>query len=1516
MQANNKRLFDENTLFVKESQNPVIFAPFQTDFTYMKTWFTFLAFLLCSSALVAQTASINKGCAPLNVSFTAPPGSSTFFWDFGDTETSDVQNPGHVYTTPGDFTVEFRETSGGPVLYTTTITIYAKPTLIDIVADPASGCPPTLVNLQALINADDSIEISRYAWVYGDGQSDVLNTDTSSHLYTVTGNFGVSVGLTTNRQGCDVTLTESNAVTMDEAPTVSFTGDTISACEPPLTVNFINSTPDNPDYVYDWDFGNGLNSTDRNPVPVTYTEIGRYTVTLTVNDTTGCEATATRIVNVGPPLIDLVYPDTTCTFLPFVLENNNLIDNAVWDFGNNSTSSRITGTNNYTVTFTQRGVQTVSLTLTSPDGECTSDTTFSIFVDEADATFTSVPTFSCNKTLTSVFTPNTNLSGATYQWTFEGGDTDTVFAPTYTYENEDTTIHSINGGLYFDTRLRVTNPSGCVATFRVTDTIHQPNALFTIDDIQGCLPLTVTFSDSSSSFSPLTEWFWDFGDGSTETRNDSNSVTHTYTSAGEYDARLIVTNQNGCMDTSYVIQILVGDQISGVDFMADQLDVCPGDTVRFTDLTANTDIDAWHFETDRGRSFHCFQDPSLAWAFERETGMMDVSLTVEYNGCYTTVTKDDYINVRGPIAVLDYEIDCDNPFTVSFRDSSLDATSVLWEFGDTMSRSMAFDTIFTFPDTGNYVVKLTAINGTSGCPASVDSATIYIRDIKANITLDTILCLGQEYQLDATLSEGVDDDCWKGYTWYFPNVERPITTQDSSISHMFNQPDSQRVRLVVEDINGCTDTAEIDVTVFGIYPDLTADDLSICNPATVTFGNATTADTTLVSIEWEFGDPAMGTSTDSLPVYTYTMPPENRQNYVINVSFEDAVGCPGSGSLTLNWYEPVSNITPVPQGICLGDEIIFTASDFTQEGSFLNFNWDFGNGEMGTQRIDTIAYTNPGQTGDVMVQLQFTEVGSGCMGETSTTISIQEYPIADLSASKDTTDQLCPGIIDFVDVSATNFPPLTQIWDFGNGTQPISGDSVATNYEVGSYTLELIVSTSFGCADTTTRDIEVIGPTGDFTFAPKAICFGDTLEFELQDTTDVTGWLWDFGDGNQASNVSPVKHAYTFVPGPGKRVITLTLVGPEGCETFVRDSVQIQNTTADFDIRNQLDSLDNTFCENELVIFSDESEVADIYTWDFGDGTVINNTTPGNQNYVYTTAGTYTVRLEVEDNALGCSNAIEKNITIAESPTAELMDSGAACAGIPHTITITGYDPTINDYIFSPSGTIDNNGVVTVTPDVTTTYQLVVTDIADGCSNTAQTLTEVFPPLDPLPAQPIDTSVCPGNSIDLAVNFSTVPPNIIYAWSGSGVNSLSCADCPNPTYTAPGQGTVPSEIVTITVDPGNGCPTETLTYNISITEGEFFDMPNSFTPGNADNVNDFFNYVIIEEERGKPVTVNRFQVFNRFGNLVYDNETPGQGWDGMQDGEPAPSDTYVYIIELTLDDCLNQTLNGNVMLIR
>ena len=120
----------------------------------------------------------------------------------------------------------------------------------------------------------------------------------------------------------------------------------------------------------------------------------------------------------------------------------------------------------------------------------------------------------------------------------------------------------------------------------------------------------------------------------------------------------------------------------------------------------------------------------------------------------------------------------------------------------------------------------------------------------------------------------------------------------------------------------------------------------------------------------------------------------------------------------------------------------------------------------------------------------------------------------------------------------------------------------------------------------------------------------------------------------------------------------------------------------------------------------------------------------------------------------------------------------------------------------------------------------------------------------------------------------------------------------------------------MTISDVNGfCDDVTARFEYNLPDNEAgFEVPNAFSPNN-DGSNDNFNFVV--ENQTSIVDVNRFQVFDRFGNLVYNNETPNDGWDGTFNGDLSNSDVYLYIIELDIDNgCFLVPLQGDVTLIR
>jgi len=1510
---------------------------------YFKHLFCLLIVILSTfNMLSAQTSNIVEGCAVLEVDFFPPSSASSYDWDFGDGGTSTVMSPTHNFVNPGNYTVEFRETNGGPVIGTITIDVYPKPDL-NISADPQSGCRPLTTTFDASSSVvDDNITINNYNWNYGDATPSENGANPTHTFDANLNSYNILLEITTGFPSCDVSEQFTDFITLSQPANVGFTADPSGSCEAPVTISFTNTS--DPGLTYMWDFGDGTSSTETNPSH-TFNSEGNYQVILTATDGTGCSASSFQIIGIGDPVASFEIPDTICLGSEITIMNNSVSGSYDWDFGNGTTSND----QNPSITYSSGGEFEVSLTVTIGLG-CMNTSTKTVFVDDVRADFTIDPTYTCDGILSADFTPEVINDDFNYIWTFGDFTTSTETSPTHVFDGIDDDPYSINEPITYVNSLTVVNPeTGCTDTQLRFDTISRPNARFMPDVLDGCAPLTVEFSDSSLlSFynEPIVEWEYNFGDGTNEVDNTGDPVTHTFTDAGEYDVTLTITNDIGCKDTSFVITIEVGAP-SNIDFAADKLDVCPDEIISFTPTMDNDDVDAWHFETDGGRSFHCYQENELDYAYATETGVFDVSLVTEYNGCLDTLLKEDYINVRGPIADLYYEMDCEAPFTVQFRDSSHDATAVIWNFGDGTT-STNFEPMHTFPDTGDYKVILTAVNSTTGCEASLDSAIVCIRTLEAAFELDTMLCTGREYELNASTSLHVDARCWRGYTWDIPNNDRPITTEEEVTIFVFGTPGVDVVELAVEDINGCRDTATLEVEVFEVMPNFAVDDLSICFPSDVNFTDLSTSILPIVEWEWDFGDGGM--STDQNPSHTYTT--ANNTPIPVTLVVTDSLGCNGTSQQFINVYEPTSTISPTPLAICEGDEITVSASDFTTQGSNLTYSWDMGNGVSSTDQSVTTTYNTPGT---YTITLNYEEVATGCVGPTrERTIEVQGYPDAAFTTSVDGMSPICaPAAIDFFDASISG-SPLNYSWNFDNGLSSTAANT-SSNFGPGIYEVELTVSTiPAGCSDMTSTSFEVVGAEGDFTIDENIICSDGTITVNLVDDVNVSNYSWDFGDGTTVDNQSPVTHTFNVDPAIGTVTVTLILKDDNDCEFSVQKQVNILNTVADFSDDNL------TSCVGVPFPFMNLSLNSDSYLWDFGNG---ETSTLSDPSTTYTETGVYTVTLTATNTPFGCTDQIMQTIEILDVLEIEAM-GGTMCPGGSTMITINGEAPpgtyswTPANFLVDPSA--EEPTVIGLSQNTTFTLNYVADS---GCTGTTTAEVTVDNTLETLEA--VGDDICAGQVATLSLtgpvgagpfsrtpaellvdatvaNPTTTPLNsnttftVTYTTAG-GCTGMASAEVSIIGVPAPFEGDTIINLgssLTLPEDPngigetitwvndstnvavvGSISPDVTSTYT-GISNNPCGDVdytytvivvvppiaPNIFTP-NGDQLNELFtltyankdNLPLLEE-----LEYEEFKVYNRWGNLVFDIEDSNRdGWNGnyRDTDQAAPADVYLFFIK-------------------
>jgi thermitase len=319
---------------------------------------------------------------------------------------------------------------------------------------------------------------------------------------------------------------------------------------------------------------------------------------------------------------------------------------------------------------------------------------------------------------------STSYDGITsWRWDFGDGGTSSEQNPTHTYTREG--VYAVS--------LTVTEADGDSDTETKVDYITvsdtRPRADFWGTPLSGGEPLTVSFSDSSTSYDGITSWRWDFGDGGTSTEQDP---THTYIQEGVYAVSLTVTEADGDSDTETKVDyITVSDTCPRADFWGTPLSGSEPLTVGFSDSSASYDgITSWRWDFgDGGTSSE--QDPTHTYIQE---GVYAVSLTVtEADGDSDTETKVDYITVSDTRPRADFwgtPLSGSEPLTVSFSDSSASydgITSWRWDFGDGGTSSEQNPT-HSYTAEGTYTVSLTV---SDGADSDIETKIGYISVTKA-----------------------------------------------------------------------------------------------------------------------------------------------------------------------------------------------------------------------------------------------------------------------------------------------------------------------------------------------------------------------------------------------------------------------------------------------------------------------------------------------------------------------------------------------------------------------------------------------------------------------------------------------------------------------------------------------------------------------------------------------------------------------------------------------------------------
>jgi gliding motility-associated-like protein len=243
-----------------------------------------------------------------------------------------------------------------------------------------------------------------------------------------------------------------------------------------------------------------------------------------------------------------------------------------------------------------------------------------------------------------------------------------------------------------------------------------------------------------------------------------------------------------------------------------------------------------------------------------------------------------------------------------------------------------------------------------------------------------------------------------------------------------------------------------------------------------------------------------------------------------------------------------------------------------------------------------------------------------------------------------------------------------------------------------------------------------------------------------------------------------------------------------------------------------------------------------------------------------TNTPTFTI---VGGSSAGCDSILTLDLTINSSSTTTNI-----------FVECEGFSTTVGSNIYNSTG--------------------VYTDVLNGCDTIITDLT-----INPSPTLALikfdDNCGEEKGSVEAIANSNNPP--ITYTWNTGSSDSI-INNLQSGTYT-------------VIVSDGSGCSiTDSINiFNLEIDCDYFVYLPNAFTP-NGDQNNDIL-YV-----RGKGITSFTLNIYNRWGNKVFETDELNTGWDGTYKAEPQNTAVFVYTIEGVFENGETFKESGDISLLR
>jgi gliding motility-associated-like protein len=716
---------------------------------------------------------------------------------------------------------------------------------------------------------------------------------------------------------------------------------------------------------------------------------------------------------------------------------------------------------------------------------------------------------------------------------------------------------------------------------------------------------------------------------------------------------------------------------------------CDEVTVVFTNESTGG-INKWAWDFGNGAPISTEKNPTMYYKpGNGKPGIYNVTL-IGYIGTtpVDTITKLALIKVYNNPKVF-FEVDKTSgcfPLEVNFTDKSMLGDTALvswiWDFGDGKN-SNEQNPNYTYENPGVNATSLiiTDLNGCIATTPLTEKITINVEanDLVANFTIDKPEGCTIPHEVNFSNSTTGKVSEWN---WNYGNGQ--TSTDSIPTIQTYNTIGVFPVTLSIKNLAGCVDTIIKNITIEQHYSSFTADTTNGCSPLKVQFTDNSTQAT---SWEWFVDD--VSKSKIQNPELTFT----NAGEHIVKLTSKKG-NCSDDSTMVISVFaNPIPVFTASDVDAC---KVPFDVTFYPDTSGIESYKWTFE--KYGTSIEDT-AFVSYLAEGKYDVKLAVVDT-NGCSGTTNKADYIKiDFPNAKFTLG--VKDKGCtPLDVNFTDLSKSNEQIVKWTWIYGdNKTDIVNFPTILHQYtDTGSFDVKLIIENIEGCKDSLTKqDTVLVGDHQIVDFSPSgvSVCYNATQKFEDL-STDLNGkkvadeWLWTFGELGTATTKDPT-HKFTGSDNIGDIFVELK-VGFHGCY----DSLKIDNYAhvdapiAKFDIDKPI------FCQEELPYeanFTNTSIDDDNYLWNFNDGSPTEATE--HSSHIFTTAGTHTIELIVENIATTCKDTVTHDIIISSITPDFTSSKIVGCSpfnSIFHNTTIS--NQVIKNYLWSYSdGTFGKDAI-------------------------------------------------------------------------------------------------------------------------------------------------------------------------------------------------------------------------------